>query len=255
MPVPAVSSHEIALPNGLTFQAPSDHMLGAARYVVKEIFRRRRYLRTGFEIGPEDTVVDIGANMGLFVLWAAPQCSRGRLIAVEPTSVVECIRSNVARNDLHNVTVVQAAMGKDGGDMEFVTYPGFNIVTHQVGWRPAAMTRFLIGLAYRRQRRQPVLEKAPLISLGRLLDQEQVSCVDLLKVDCEGGEYEIFRNATDSDWQRIRRIALEFHEYHPSQRHEELLAMLAGQGFKVEVRKPYFEYRWMKFGELWAWRA
>ena len=47
----------------------------AARFVVNEIFKKRRYDHPGFQIEPTDTIVDIGANMGIFVLWAARQAT------------------------------------------------------------------------------------------------------------------------------------------------------------------------------------
>ena len=105
---------KIELPNGLTFYLPDARMEGAVSFLVKEIFKRRRYAHPGFEIGPKDTVIDVGANMGLFVLWAAPQAAQGRLIAVEPTGVIDCLRLNVQLNGLKNVTAILRC-GRQGG--------------------------------------------------------------------------------------------------------------------------------------------
>jgi hypothetical protein len=44
-----------------------------------------------------------------------------------------------------------------------------------------------------------------------LLDVVQLESVDLLKVDCEGGEYELFATAPDAVFERIGDIALEYH--------------------------------------------
>ena len=245
---------KIPLPNGLAFYVTSRQMLGAARFLCKEIFRRHRYSRPGFEIRPEDTVVDIGANMGMFALWAAPQAPRGRIVAVEPMRVIDCLDLNVRLNHLDNVTPIQAAVGRDGDELEFVDYPGFNIITHQLGVRPARITQLLIRLLFFRYRALPVHVKAPCVSLGRIIDELGLQSIDYLKIDCEGGEYEILRNLDPKHWKRIQRIAMEFHELQPGQRHGELVSLLESQGFEVEVCKPFFDYHFMKYGEIWARR-
>jgi hypothetical protein len=48
-----------------------------AIYLRWEIFERSRYVRKGFELRLSDTVVDIGGNIGSFVLLAAPQVRLG----------------------------------------------------------------------------------------------------------------------------------------------------------------------------------
>ena len=245
---------KIDLPNGLAFYMPVARMEGAARFVVKEIFRRLRYAHPGFEIGPRDTVIDVGANMGLFILWAAPQAAQGRLIAIEPTGVIDCLRLNLQLNGLKNVTAIRAAVGRAGQQLDMVEYPGFNIVTHQAGIRPAALTRFFIRLLYGKYRADPVHTTTACLPLAQIMDENQVQKVDFLKMDCEGGEYEIFRSMEPDHWQRIRRIALEFHELGPDQRHGELVAILEKAGFAVEIRKPFLDYYCMKFGAIWAQR-
>ncbi len=248
------SEHTIPLANSLTFHVPTRAMLKAARFLEKEIFRKRRYHRTGFEIRPDDTIVDVGANMGMFVMWAAPQAPNGRVVAIEPMNVVECLDANIRLNNIENVTVLNAAVGRDGDVLNFVDYPSFNIVTHQVGVQPAWTTRFAIKMLNLGNQVEPVSVRAPCISLGTIMDQLDLQTVDYLKIDCEGGEYEIFRNLADEHWSRIQRIAMEFHELQPGQQHEELVELMEARGFQVEISKPFFDYHLMKFGELWARR-
>ncbi len=244
---------DLVLPNGLAFRCPPP-MRGAATFLIREIFHHRRYARPGFEIRPSDNVVDIGANMGMFSLWAAPQARQGRVIAVEPTAALETLEQNARRNSLAHIAPVRAAVGHDGDTLELVHYPGFNIVTHQPQWRPAVITRALVRLLYGRYGRKLVRVTAPCISLGRLLEEHEVDVVNFLKVDCEGAEYGMFRSLAPRHWDRIERIALEFHELHRDHHHTELVGMLRRQGFQVAVRKPWFDYYCMKFGEIWAWR-
>ncbi len=241
------------LPNGLKLRFPPQ-MQGAASFLIREIFVRQRYRRPGFAIQPTDTVIDVGANMGLFALWAAPQAFAGRVIAIEPTDVIATLEHAVHINRLAHIETVRAAIGREGDELELVYYPGFNIVSHQSQWRPAILTRALVRLLYGRYDVRPVRMTATCRSLGAILDAYEVDKVDFLKIDCEGAEYDLLNDLTPRDWRRIERIALEFHELHPDHRHENLVELLRDRGFQVEVHKPWFDYYCLKYGEIWAWR-
>jgi len=248
-------NQRIDLDGGLSLWLATSQQRAAAQYVVNEIFTKRRYDHPGFRIHPTDTVVDIGANMGIFVLWAARQATQGKILAIEPTSAIDALRMNLERNCISNVVPVQAAAGIEGGNFEIVTYPGFNIVNHHAGWRPKRWTKFFIWLMYRKYQSKPVIEQASVRSLKRMLDENGIERVNYLKCDCEGGEYEILRTLDDQTFSRIDKIAMEFHEYAPGQHRQELVDILKRHGFNVEVHKPWFEYTFMKYGMLWATRG
>jgi FkbM family methyltransferase len=249
------SDFKIDLSDGLSLWLASPQQQAAARFVVNEIFTKDRYNHPGFKIAPTDTVVDIGANMGIFVLWAARQVPQGKVLAVEPTSAIDTLRLNVERNHLTNVVPIQFAAGRDGETFQITTYPGFNIVNHHVGWQPKFWTKFFIKLLYGKYQSAPVVETASVKSLKRILDENGVDRVNYLKCDCEGGEYEIFRSLDDATFARIDKIAMEFHEYSPDQNRQELIDMLQKHGFKVQIEKSWFEYTFMKYGMLWATRG
>lgn len=253
-PIAPEAEFKIDLGDGLSLWLATPQQQAAARYVVNEIFTKRRYEHPGFQIGPTDTVVDIGANMGIFVLWAARRATQGKVLAIEPTSAIDVLRMNVERNGLRNVVPIQAACGTDGGAFEIVTYPGFNIVNHRSNWRPKFWTRVFIKLLYGKYQSEPVVERASVKSLRRMLDESGVERVNYLKCDCEGGEYEIFRGLDADTFSRIDKIAMEFHEYSPDQHRQELIEILQRHGFTVEVEKSWFEYTFMKYGMLWATR-
>ncbi len=69
--IAATPEHTIDLGDGLSLALANSQQQAAARFVVNEIFTHQRYDHPGFAIKPTDTIVDIGANMGIFVLWAA----------------------------------------------------------------------------------------------------------------------------------------------------------------------------------------
>jgi hypothetical protein len=55
------------------------------------------------------------------------------------------------------------------------------------------------------------LSSVPGISLVELLRDHSVQSVDLLKIDCEGGEFAILESIPGDVLSRIRNIVFEFH--------------------------------------------
>jgi len=56
------------------------------------------------------------------------------------------------------------------------------------------------------------LSAVPGISLGQLLRDHEVENVDLLKIDCEGGEFAILESTSAEVFSRIRNIVFEYHQ-------------------------------------------
>jgi FkbM family methyltransferase len=259
---------QVGLPNGTICHLTSETMMPLAKYLRWEIFKRARYARAGFELRPSDTVVDIGGNIGVFVLWAAPQVPRGLVLSVEPNPAsVKCLKLNIERNDLGNVTAMQAAAGSDGGTMELIYHPGWEMIAYNARvsapwfYKQSALARLLrwiiAGLTNRQISAEPAQRiNAPLMSLERIMEHEGIEVVNYLKLDCEGSEFEVLRNTSGACWSRIERAAIEYHEFGRDRRVAELVTILERNGFEVEVNQSIAEKLGRLFGvsvgEIWA---
>lgn len=146
--------------------------------LYREIFSQNIYERI-LKIEPGDVVVDIGAHIGAFTYIAAKKRPK-RLIAVEPSS----IRMDVLKHNLknHSVTYVKKGISKK----EETIKDGL------VFWR--------------------VVEDLETITFDTLLKQCNLTKIDFLKIDCEGGEYSVFTEK-NFDWisKNIKKIAGEWH--------------------------------------------
>jgi FkbM family methyltransferase len=242
----------VPLPNGLKLALQSRQQLGCANFIIKEVFPNRSYCRPGFEISPADTVVDLGANIGVFALWASPQATR--VISIEPTRAIECLEKSLVLNGIGNVSVVRCAVSDKPGTIELLEYPGFNAVSHSASFQPARWGQRIIRLLWRKEREEPVRISCPCQTLDDILQSENVDRVDLLKVDCEGGEYALFDSIREDTLARISRIALEFHELHPSHDHRRIVNRLKSAGFGVTVERTLLD-RLLQTGKLWAKRT
>jgi len=242
----------LPLPNGLKLALQSPRQEGCTKYIIKEIFRDQSYLRPGFELRPTDTVVDIGGNVGVFALWAAKQVKR--VVSVEPTSSIDCLEKSLELNEITNVSIVRCAVSDATGTIELLQYPGFSGVTHAASFRPAKWGQRLIKLLWRKDQVEPVKVKCPCMSLAGILESSGIDRVDFLKVDCEGGEYAVFDAISDETLARISRIALEFHEIHPSHNHRRIVRRLRSAGFHVKIERSLQDRYLLQAGMLWAIR-
>jgi FkbM family methyltransferase len=241
----------LPLPNGLKLQLDSPEQRACAKYIAREIFRWQVYHRVGFELRPTDTVVDVGANVGVFCLWAAPQVSHGRVICIEPTPAIDALRQSLGINDLTNVTVVQAAVSDCRQPVELVFYPGFNGCSHSVAFTPSAVGQFMMKWLLPKQP-TPTRITAEGKPLAEILAEHDVDKVDFLKVDCEGGEYVLFDSMSDDMLGRISRIAMEFHHFSPEHDVKRIMQRLQTAGFEVQLVQPWYEKWIANTGMLWA---
>ncbi|HEX6252377.1 MAG TPA: FkbM family methyltransferase [Gemmatimonadaceae bacterium] len=176
------------------------------KYLFLEIWLSRVYTPPGYEIHAGDVVMDIGANIGVFSTFAASTAPRTRVFAYEPFSEsAACLRSNVRASGLHNVAVFEQAVCSGRGRRVLSIESG-NWVMHTLagnGAAPAAGARG--GFPER-------TVEVDCVGLDDVFRDNGIVRCNLLKVDCEGSEYEIFEASSQDTMDRIDRIVIEYHE-------------------------------------------
>jgi FkbM family methyltransferase len=179
------------------------------------------------------TVVDIGANIGVFSLFAATEPGT-RVYAYEPVSATyDQLRENVALNGLDE-RVKTFNLGVTSGSERRAIHlsPHGSPFSSLYGGEGGHV------------------EEIPCVGLDRVLEENAIERVDLLKLDCEGAEFEILLDAPDDALERVRRICVEYHEQldRPRFRREALIDHLTARGFRVthEVRdRPHSGTLWL----------
>ena len=96
-------------------------------------------------------------------------------------------------------------------------------------------------------------QRVTCITLPEIFDQWKLDHVDVLKMDIEGAEYEIIRETPISILQKIKKISMEFHDYHGFH-YTEIVDKLQAAGFSVTVRPDRF-YQCTKVGYIDAIRS
>jgi FkbM family methyltransferase len=199
----------------------------------------RRFFDDVFQIGPEDTVVDIGGYVGSFALPAATYAKRGIIYSFEPSPEnFNQFEKNLSLNRLDNVKVFN--LGVASSDRKITLFLD--------NMNPASNS---IYLRSDQDKGEKCVEKDAL-SLPTLFARHNIRQCDFLKVDCEGAEYEILMSLDRTMLDRIGKIACEIHEpvYYgvtdPACTPDHLVKFLERNGFTV-YRKPVNPYLGMLY--------
>ena len=192
--------------------------------VINEAAFLDPYLSNGFvSLQRGSVVVDIGANVGDFAIQAARLCPDGRVIAVEPVrSAGEMIAAHAHLNGVSNVKWICAAIAGEN--------------------RPTRARTARNPYA-----RSGEHQDCPTLTLAGLLAGEGLERVDLLKLDCEGAEWDILP-ASEAVLPNIRQLCMEFH-CERGWTAPRLAEWLTNRGFTV----TYTRGAWN--GLLWARRS
>jgi len=190
-------------------------------WCVKEALLDRLYERFGFTIEPRWTVMDIGAGIGEFAIAAAGSATQGRVLAFEPFAPsFRLLERNVVLNRIVNIEVFNEAvtgqtrsLGLDVSSGEPAMFESVDLITGEGN------------------------DRVPIVSaaLGDIVRRLGIDRLDLLKLDCEGAEYDILLNSPPDVIEQVQRIVMEYHDQTTDHTHVDLEQFLVGAGFEVEA--------------------
>lgn len=163
--------------------------------IVREIFVDKPYVRH-VSLRPNPTVVDVGGYIGDFCLYAVKYLDAERVIVYEPTAEnFEILRRNVEDNGYGDRIVAVNEAVSDSGEV---------VLNLQIlDGEEVHVSSYLYGNGIQR--------KVPAVTLSELLVTHALDTIDLLKVDCEGGEYDILPEVPGEVLDRIENIVFEYH--------------------------------------------
>lgn len=182
------------------------------------------------------TVVDIGANVGLFTELALRNGAE-KIVAVEISEKANEVFRNI-HGDNKNVSLVEKAISSKRGEITVYTDPNNSLVGS-------------------------VLEKGygesttvECISLDDLISECSLESIDLLKIDVEGSEYAIFDGASDESLSIVENMIVEFHSNYGGILSESILRRLDDL-FEYQILQDDCKSRaseWEESGTIFARR-
>jgi len=199
-------------------------------YVPIEIFGLRSYGVSELESLRVRQIVDIGANVGVSVLWFAHRFPQARILAIEPgVEASAMLEKNVRANGLQDrVDIWRVAVGGRQGSGNLAH--GANLATNYM------VDASAIGASTSRHETIDT-ERVDVVTLQDVLERIPDGQIDLLKMDCEGGEFEFLGARDRSELERINTVV---GEYHTSRERSwlDLKRVLLDAGFRVEAETP-----------------
>jgi FkbM family methyltransferase len=164
---------------------------------VAEIFMDNCYVRDLAPPHSYPVVIDIGGFIGDFSLYAVKRLGARRVIVCEPSPRNWALLLKNIANNHYEDRIEPVNMAVTDGE--------------EVMMNVAAPDESQCMVSAYCQDGQP-MQAVPGISLSQLLQDHSVDAVDLLKIDCEGGEYPILLNTPSEVYSRIRNIVFEYHD-------------------------------------------
>ncbi len=199
-------------------------------WCLKETHIDRFYEVYGAELQDGWTVVDIGAGLGDFSIRAAHQFPASQVFAYEPfAESYKLLERNLAANQVGNVQIFQQAVGQTGA-----------LLLDLSGGEPLQITSRQTELAGSTNGAAPGengarTQQVTSLALNEVFVQNGIQRCDLLKMDCEGAEYDILLNAKPEALERVQRLVMEYHDGFTSFSHKDLVALLTSHGFSVSL--------------------
>lgn len=217
--------HFITRGNRIKFSVP----LKSLYLVFKEIFVSDFYDidKLAKKLPSKPVVLDIGANAGYFDVMLFSRIKDATVYAYEPVpSNYTLFKKTIERNPslkenihLHN----KAVTGIDMEDIElYIEASGDNSVIASVYSDFDTQNKHQI--------------KVPTISLEKIINDNKLQQVDLMKIDCEGSEYPIIYESPAELWRKVTLLTVEVHNLDTENRNvDHLKTFLQAKGFSVQV--------------------
>ena len=150
------------------------------------------YDRAEFEIKDTDVVIDIGAHIGLFALFASQFCKNGKIYCFEPVKEnFELLESNLVLNNIRNVISFNAAISINNDN-----------ITIYLNKDESGHSMYVVGS-------KKIQVKA--FTLQDVFDSNKLQKCDFIKIDCEGEEYAIIDSLSTTYFNKINKMCIEYH--------------------------------------------
>jgi FkbM family methyltransferase len=196
--------------------------------VFKEIFLTDVYSmdQLAASLPEKPVVIDIGSNAGYFTLFLLAKKEEARVYAYEAVPAnCKLFLQHLEMNPQLNGMVEVYHRAVTGS-------PATTVKLHMEAADDNSVTASVYDDF---TKDNTYIAEVPCISLAEILASNQLSKVDLVKVDCEGSEYPIIYESPPHVWEKIDRMAIEVHNLDKEQRNMACLeGYLASLGYTLK---------------------
>lgn len=224
------------------------------------------YFAHGVECAPGATVLDVGANIGVFSAAVYERLEGDvRIYAFEPVPPLHATLERNAREFFNgSLTVFPYGLASRDDELDFSYLPAATIFSSSLRDRgnieaerrrvtaavvemvrqgglgpilrrvPAFVLRFVVGRGLRVMRRLE-RHRVKVRPLSSVLDEQGIDRIDLLKVDVEGAELDVLRGIEERHWPLVRQAVVEVERW--QENHDTVCEVFLGRGFTVRAEQ------------------
>ena len=189
--------------------------------VLTNVWLIQEYLHEEFDIKNNHVVLDIGAHIGLFALFASQFCKKGKIFCFEPIKEnYDLLLENLELNSIQNIVPFNLAVYHDSKKVKM--YINADEAGHSI-FLPSSKSIQVNS-----------------ISLKKIFDSNKIDPCDFAKIDCEGSEYSIIDSLPLEYLKRIKKMAIEYHfaDSKP-ELSKNLILKIKNVGFHVKKKSHY----------------
>lgn len=171
-------------------------------------------------------IIDVGANIGVYSIFAASTSKNAKIYAYEPAPAsYDILIENININRL-NDNIIPFNMGVWGKKRKIKLFYGKS-------------SPYNSAYVSKKEGKNKDYIVVDCTTIENIFKDNMIPHCDILKVDCEGAEFEIFYNTSDLYFKNIREIRMEYHNL-DNQKHniKSLISFLKTKGFIItKLRK------------------
>lgn len=183
--------------------------------IFDQVFAERQYKWFEIEKLEPKIIVDAGANIGLAALYFAYQFPQSRIYCVEPVSAnYDLLQKNL--NAYSNIEIIKGAVWYTDEYLEIENPEGFSA---GLSMKSSSASTKIMGY-----------------SIPSLMSQFKLEHIDILKMDIEGAEKEIFESGNLEWLKKVSILVIELHDMYKAG-----TAKAFFQGIHNQFEKIYFQ--------------
>jgi FkbM family methyltransferase len=178
--------------DGIRMDLDDVSLSGLAKFACRDFELKHLKLLKTISFAPGDVVIDIGAHIGIPVIYLAKKYPNIRIYALEPhLGNYRVMNRNIIANRVSNIISFNLAVTSDGRKVKLF-YPMSNSTM------PSEFTDNAFSC------------EANSVSLEKFFEDNKIDRCKYLNINCEGAEHEIIMNNT-SLFDRIEYVTGEIH--------------------------------------------
>jgi len=212
-------------------------------YIYDEIFQQRIYDHANFRVAANATILDVGANIGLYSIWAAREYKPAAIFAYEASPVTfgylaDNVGHHVDRDTIAVQCINRAVSSSLGAELVLRQAPLVSGISTLLDETKVPWVRDL------QQSGDLTSHKTMSTTISDELERTETARVDILKIDVEGHFMEVLAGISETDFDRIANIVLEADYLDVLQLSEERICQfLRARRYATQVRDQTI-YAW-----------